>query len=239
MFSRIGPSIARVILLMIGVYTLSCSAVPLAYALDLVECTIPMKSGLCMAGDESCATRAEPRTPRRAAVASDEPEYETGIPNETLSLYKTISYVTGATLTDQIWYLVIASEAATTGGAFFAVNAATSTMMTYNYERFWNFCCRAPPGPDGVVPVSATKAVIYRALSIIRVGALALLFGNTIASASVVTLAITLSRTAVYVTNDYVWNRVDVRKPTNPVPAGDPVEIPWSPRLSVQPGPID
>ena len=49
--------------------------------------------------------------------------------------------VTGATLTDQLWYLTIASEAATTGGVFFVVNAATSSMMTYNYEYFWNICC--------------------------------------------------------------------------------------------------
>ena len=100
MFSRIGPSVARVVLLMIGVYTLSYSAVPPAYALDLVECTMPMKSCLCMAGDESCATRAELTTPRQAAVAREQPEYKDGIPNETLSLYKTISYVTGATLMD-------------------------------------------------------------------------------------------------------------------------------------------
>ena len=82
--------------------------------------------------------------------------------------------------TDQIWRLTIASEAAATGGIFFVVNAATSSMMTYNYEYFWNICCRAAPGPDGIVPVSATKAIIYRGLSIIRVGALALIFGNTL-----------------------------------------------------------
>jgi hypothetical protein len=76
------------------------------------------------------------------------------------SLYKTLTYVTGATLTDQIWCLLIASDAATTGGLFFAVNAATSSMMTYSYEYMWAFCCELAPGPDGIVPVSATKAII-------------------------------------------------------------------------------
>ena len=99
-------------------------------------------------------------------------------------------------------------------------------MMTYSYEYLWAFCCEATPGPGGVVPVSATKAIIYRGLSIIRVGALALAFGNTVASASVVTGAITLSRTAVYVANDYVWNRIDVRKPTDPAPAPGPIGFP-------------
>jgi uncharacterized membrane protein len=257
MFSRIGPSLTRAILLAIGVYTLSWWAPPLAYAQDFVECTVPMKSSICMAGDQSCTTRAEPRRatlacdksghatgimksclcmagdepcatraePEIPAAEHDNPEYEAGMKNETLSLYKTISYVTGATLMDQVWYLTIASEAAATGGVFFVVNAATSSMMTYNYEHFWNRCCRAQPGPDGIVPVSATKAIIYRALSVIRVGTLALLFGNTLPSAAIVTLAITLSRTVVYVTNDYVWNRVDVRKPANRGPVGDPAEI--------------
>ncbi len=197
-----------------------------------------MKLCLRMAGDGSCATRAVSGTPQEAAVEPGEPGYKTGILNETLSLYKTISYVTGATLTDQIWYLTIASEAVATGGIFFVVNAATSSMMTYNYEYFWNICCRAPPGPDGIVPVSATKAIIYRALSVIRVGALALIFGNTIPSAAIVTLAITFSRTAVYVTNDYVWNRIDVMKPINPDPAGATNVVPSMLRASFQPASV-
>ena len=236
MVSRIDPSIAGVILLVIGFYTISCSADPPAYAAVLVKCTIPTRPCLCKADDEYCATTMEPGTLRRAAAAGEEPEYEAGIPTAKLSLYKTISYVTGATITDQLWYLAIASAAATTGGIFFAVNAATSSAMTYGYEYLWAFCCEAPPGLDGVVPVSATKAVIYRGLSVIRVGALALVFGNTMASATVVTGAITLSRTAVYVTNDYIWNRIDVRERTDPVP----VEIdPPGPLVSVQPGSVD
>ncbi len=137
--------------------------------------------------------------------------------NEMISLYKTVTYVPSAALTDQLWYLLIASEAATTGPFFLGVNASTSSAMTYTYEYFWNICCLAEPGPDGVVPVSATKAIIYRALSIIRVGALALAFGNTLGSSAAVTTVITVSRTAVYVTNDYFWNVMDARTPTEPV----------------------
>jgi len=170
-----------------------------------------LMTGPCMAGDGPCVTKALQKPSRWHSMVGNDREYQAAIPNENLSLYKTLSYVTGATLTDQIWYLMIASEAATTGGIFFIVNTATSAMMTYNYEYYWNICCRTPPGPEGIVPVSATKAAIYRALSIIRVGALALVFGNTLPSAAVVTLAITLTRTAVYVTNDFVWNRIEVK----------------------------
>jgi hypothetical protein len=210
-----------------GFLALSISMAPPTAAFETTACIIPMKACLCVAGDKACivstarAVVGDPPTailenPDNGPEAPAEQAYEAGIPIEELSLYKTLSYVTGATITDQLWYLAIASEAATTGGLFLGVNAATSSMMTYSYEYMWNLCCLSPPGPDGVVPVSATKAVIYRGLSIIRVGALALLFGNTMASSAVVTGAITLSRTAVYVANDYFWNGINVRKPTTP-----------------------
>ena len=182
-----------------------------------------MRSCPCEAGDRSCAESAETAALRPAALAPEEPAFEAGIPIETLSLYKTITYVTGVTLTDQIWYLATASAAATTGGIFLAANAATTSAMVYSYEYVWAFCCEAPPGPDGVVPVSATKAIIYRGISMVGVGALTLAFGNTVASAAAVTGAIALSRTAVYVANDYAWNRIDARAPTAPA------ETPWSP----------
>ena len=73
------------------------------------------------------------------------------------------------------------------------------------------------------MPVSATKAIVYRGISMVGIGALTLAFGNTVASAAVVTGAIALSRTAAYVANDYAWNRIDVRAPTGPA------ETPWSP----------
>ncbi|MBT3533776.1 MAG: hypothetical protein HN478_07850 [Rhodospirillaceae bacterium] len=233
-------------------------AQPLGQPLEPVYCSIAKKPGLCMAGESACTVgRSAARPPRTAlprhgsearsditksclCMAGDVScatgrEYEIGIPNESLSLYKTISYVTGATVTDQLWYLAIASEAATTGGVFFVVNATTSSLMTYNYEYFWNLCCRAPPDEDGIVPVSATKAIIYRGLSIIRVGALALIFGNTLPSAALVTFAITVSRTAVYVTNDYVWNRIDVKKRTGPPATEDMIVVPPIAQLSIRP----
>ena len=232
MVSRLDTSIARAILLTIGVFVLSCSIVLPTHASDPTAWATHTNPCLCEAGEVSCATSAAAGTLQPAALAgegvpSEAPAYEDGIPTEEISLYKTISYVTGATLTDQIWYMLIASEAATTGGVFFVVNATSSAMMTYSYEYLWAFCCEAPPGPGGVVPVSATKAVIYRGLSVIRVGGLALAFGNTILSASAVTAGITVSRTAVYVANDYVWNHVDVRTPTGPLPANATVEAPW------------
>jgi hypothetical protein len=53
--------------------------------------------------------------------------------------------------------------------------------------------------------------------------------------AAIVTFAITLSRTDVYVTNDYVWNRFDVMKPVDPAPADDTTVVPPMLRLSLQP----
>lgn len=200
MFSRNQIAVARMILLMTGVYFISGPFMPTAHAVEPGECKIPTKS---------CAAAMESEAPEKAPTEPEKPGYKGDMPLEELSLYKTITYVTGATLTDQLWYLAIASAAATTGGIFLGVNAATSSMMTYSYEYFWNLCCQAEPGPDGIVPVSATKAVIYRGLSVIRVSALALIFGNTIASSAVVTGAITMSRTAVYVANDYFWNGVN------------------------------
>jgi hypothetical protein len=182
-----------------------------AYAAAPVECKIPLKT--CAAKMYSVTVQKGSKLQEVPQEAPEKPLYNGQIPNEELSLYKTITYVTGATITDQLWYLAIASAASTTGGLFLGVNAATSSMMTYSYEYFWNLCCQSPPGPDGVVPVSATKAIIYRGLSVIRVSALALLFGNTVASSAVVTGAITLSRTAVYVANDYFWNGINAKAP--------------------------
>lgn len=183
-------------------------------------------TGPALAAQVLAQPGAQTQPPRIAAKPDKKPEYQDGIPNETLSLYKTLSYVTGATVTDQLWYLAIASQAATTGGIFLGVNAATSSMMTYSYEYMWNICCLQPPGPDGVVPINVTKAVIYRALSVLRVGGLALIFGNTLPSSAVVTGAITVSRTMVYVTNDYVWNRIDARKPAEVAAPEGPVSGP-------------
>jgi hypothetical protein len=54
------------------------------------------------------------------------------------------------------------------------------------------------------VPVSARKAIIYRVVSTARVAEVALAFGNTLGSSLLVTGAIALTRTGVYVANDYV-----------------------------------
>jgi hypothetical protein len=61
--------------------------------------------------------------------------------------------------------------------------------------------------------VSAQKAVIYRAVSTTRVAVAALAFGNSLASSIVVTAAIAATRTGIYLVNDYIWSRIDVRPP--------------------------
>jgi hypothetical protein len=165
----------------------------------------------------SCAGCAETAALRLAALALEEPAFEAGIPTEALSPYKTIAYVAGVTIMDQVWYLAITSVAATTGVILPAANAATTSAMVYSYEFVWAFCCEAPPGPGGVMSVSVTKAIIYKGISMVEVGALTLAFGNNVASAVAVTGAVALSRTAVYVANDHTWNRIDARALTAPV----------------------
>lgn len=208
MHLRAGASLLPVVLLVLGLAAGSLLAPAPGVAADPTACAVPARS--CADADRAAGQAVPPDVPPDAQAFDD------GIPNATLSLYKTITYVPTAALTDQLWYLIMASEAATTGGLFLGVNATTSSLMTYTYEYVWNICCQAPPGPDGVVPVSATKAIVYRALSVVRVGALALAFGNTLPSSTAVTTAITISRTAVYVANDYVWNNIDTRRPVTP-----------------------
>jgi uncharacterized membrane protein len=145
--------------------------------------------------------------------------FEDGIPKSVLAFYKTLSYTAIVLTTDQIWYMVAASQAASTSGLFGTVNVITSPMLTYAFEYAWDNCCEVPPGPDGVVPVSAKKALIYRAVSTARVAAVALVFGNSLGSSLLVTGAIALTRTGVYAVNDYVWGHIDVRKPIAETPA--------------------
>jgi hypothetical protein len=131
-----------------------------------------------------------------------------GLEPAMLSLYKTITYTATVLTTDQLWYMGMAAQAATTSGIFGVVNVVTSPMLTYAFEYTWEKCCEAPPGPDGVRPVDVKKAVIYRVLSTARIFGLALLFGNGLGSSVITTGAIAATRTLVYMTNDFVWNRL-------------------------------
>lgn len=131
-----------------------------------------------------------------------------GLEPAMLSFYKTVTYTTAVLTTDQLWYMGTAAAAATTGGWFGVVNVVTSPMLTYAFEYGWERCCEAPPGPDGVRPVDVHKAIIYRILSTARIFGLTLAFGNGLGSSLLTTGAIAATRTLVYMTNDFVWNRL-------------------------------
>ena len=143
-----------------------------------------------------------------------------------LALYKTISYTTVVLGTDQLWYMAMATQAATSSGLFGVVNLVTSPMLTYGFEYGWQLCCEAAPGPNGVRPVDVNKALIYRFVSTARILGMALLFGNSIGSSLVITGAIAATRTVVYITNDYVWNYITKQKPAIqwPLMLGEPVQ---------------
>ena len=76
-----------------------------------------------------------------------------------LAFYKTLSYTAVVLTTDQLWYMAVATQAATSSGFFGVVNLVTSPMLTYGFEYAWQHCCEAPPGPDGVRPVDVNKAL--------------------------------------------------------------------------------
>ena len=99
------------LLLLIAFWVLSISKAPSAATIKTTACTIPMKAYRCAAGDKSntdLRARAVasdqatpiPRRPDSGPKAPTEQTYGSGIPIEELSLYKTLSYVTGATITD-------------------------------------------------------------------------------------------------------------------------------------------
>jgi hypothetical protein len=117
-----------------------------ANAANAAACAAPGEPCLDAVGERVRAATAAALTVHPAALVPEAPEMsgtpevpeasvrDAGIPPATLSLYKTITCVPGATLTDQIWYLAFASAAATTGGAFFAANVATTSVMAYSFE---------------------------------------------------------------------------------------------------------
>jgi hypothetical protein len=130
-----------------------------------------------------------------------------------LALYKTISYTAVVLTTDQLWYMAMATQSATSSGFFGVANLVTSPMLTYGFEYAWQRCCEAPPGPDGVRPVDVRKALIYRVVSTARILVMALAFGNDLGSSLLVTGAIAVTRTFVYMGNDYVWNAITAQAP--------------------------
>jgi uncharacterized membrane protein len=199
---------------------LRCLPVLKGLLLVALLATNAQANGPVSAEDKATLTQQSP-----AASATG---FEDGIPKSMLAFYKTLSYTTVVLTTDQIWYMVAASQAAATSGLFGVVNTVTSPMLTYAFEYGWDNCCEAPPGPDGVVPVSARKALIYRAVSTARVAAVALAFGNSLGSALLVTGAIALTRTGVYVVNDYVWGHIDARKPISETQSPSPRSSPPS-----------
>lgn len=159
------------------------------------------------------AGMGEPSPPPASAAKADAAASAWWWQRQYLALYKTMSYTAVVLTTDQLWYMTTAAAAASTGGWFGVANIVTSPMLTYGFEYGWQLCCEAPPGPDGVRPVDVRKALLYRTLSASRTLGLALLFGNGFGSSLLVTGLITVTRTAAYITNDYVWNRIARQKP--------------------------
>jgi len=74
------------------------------------------------------------------------------IPSERLPLYKSITFVPIAAFTDQLWYLLLASEATTTSNLFLGINFISSWVLIYGYEYSqvgWaNGCIVCPRKPN-------------------------------------------------------------------------------------------
>ena len=177
----------------------------------LLLCTVALAARPAMAETGTAAS-----APSIFAPSDSKPPEETAWwwQKRYLALYKTISYTAVVLTTDQLWYMAVATQAAASSGFFGVANLVTSPMLTYGFEYAWQHCCEAPPGPDGVRPVDVRKALIYRVVSTARILAMALAFGNDIGSSLVVTGAIAVTRTFVYMGNDYVWNAITAQAPS-------------------------
>lgn len=141
-----------------------------------------------------------------------------GLAPEVLSLYKTMTYTAAGLGVDQLWYMGVAAQAAATSGYFSLVNLVTAPAVTYAFEYTWQRCCEAPPGPGGVRPIDLRKAVFYRMLSATRMFAITLMLGNGLGSSTLTTALIAVTRTGVYLANDYAWNHLTA--PGTAAPAG-------------------
>src|SRR5215471_5829220 len=156
-------------------------------AAALLLCAVALTTRPAVADTGTAAT-----VPTLAAPAESTPPEDTTAwwwKKRYLALYKTISYTAVVLTTDQLWYMAMATQAATSSGWFGVVNLVTSPMLTYGFEYAWQRCCEAPPGPDGVRPVDVRKALIYRVVSTARILVMALAFGNDLGSSLVVTTA--------------------------------------------------
>ena len=178
----------------------------------LLLCAVALATVPAVAAGSGTAPDEQLQSPFAAALPKTAPVDAAGADSwwrpRYLALYKTISYTAVVLTTDQLWYMTVAAQAASTSGLYGVVNLVTSPMLTYGFEYAWQHCCEAPPGPDGVRPVDVKKALMYRALSASRTLGLALLFGNSLGSSLLVTGAITVTRTLAYIANDYTWNRI-------------------------------
>ena len=183
----------------------------------LLLCAVALATAPAMAAGSGTAPDEQFQSPFAAALPATAPNDAAGGDwwwrPRYLALYKTISYTAVVLTTDQLWYMTVAAQAASTSGLYGVVNLVTSPMLTYGFEYAWQHCCEAPPGPDGVRPVDVNKALIYRVVSTARILVMALAFGNDIGSSLLVTGAIAVTRTFVYMGNDYVWNAITAQAP--------------------------
>jgi len=122
-----------------------------------------------------------------------------------LAVFKTVSYQSIVVVTDAIIYAALMDAEVQGGGLFNAINGVTSPAVYYGFEEVWNSCCATPPNADGSTSVNWVKAAIYRTISTTRTMIIALALGHEALPALGLAAAIALTRTGVYIANDYTW----------------------------------
>src|SRR5262249_54969523 len=127
-------------------------------AAALLLCAVALTSGPARAGSGTLDIEPFLPTLARPTIAAEAPETDSWWQPRYLALYKTISYTAVVLTTDQLWYMTVAAQAATTSGLYGVVNLVTSPMLTYGFEYGWGKCCEAAPGPGGVRPGGGGQA---------------------------------------------------------------------------------
>src|SRR5258708_2043724 len=100
-------------------------------AVGLLLCTVALSTRPAMAGTGTAASAPSVFAPSDAKAPEDTAWWWQ---KRYLALYKTMSYTAVVLTTDQLWYMAVATQAATSSGLFGMVNLVTSPMLTYGFE---------------------------------------------------------------------------------------------------------
>ncbi|NQW09338.1 MAG: DUF2061 domain-containing protein [Alphaproteobacteria bacterium] len=120
------------------------------------------------------------------------------------TLYKTITYQAVSNAADLVLFdLLIGGGALATAG-FFAANAVTTAALYYGFEYTWQTF--GPPLDETTGRTLLEKTILYRGVNSSRIFVLGYVFGGGVGVATAFVAADFVTDTAVFVSNEYVWD---------------------------------